>query len=944
MLIPKSYKSWFVLLLIVSSLTLFLKIGTVPPLYPWSDESEIAADAVATLYHRPQLFYPDQLAGGSLAVWLEAGWMALFGKSLLGLRLLNGFISVLTIMGLYLLIQAIPFSPTHKSWLALTAALFMSVSTWVMGLGRIATPNWSLVPLMTVTIGLLFWQIMQKEYNGFNRYHGYLIGLLTGLLFYGYLPGYLAALIIPLFLVTNRLSPQPKLPLESRSFIISSLLATLVAAPILIYFALHPDTLLQRPQQLSQTNELGLSSWGQSTLDFLATFGFWPSWLLQGKFDSLAFDPVTTILFVIGWFIALARWRNPAYRFITIWWLVMIAPAFLSRSASQGFIFEVWRRGIGAQPVSFIFPAIALVEVLSLSNKKSLQFALTALTIVSSATLGYWLYFMQWANSPVISSLFAPGPVQLITWINEHQQSDTLFLFPTRPNVSPTTRPELFTVRYMADDLTHVAFPVMNETDIEANLTTWLDNPVISTVHLMQLDRLPIDPKHYFGYALSGRGQQVGQQKLPDYTVTTYQLSSLYRVSNHIKAEPETVTFGNELQLVSQQIQPILSGQALAVAIKWLKLNDNATDYNSRLSLHDSAGHEVAQIDQPLLSASSYETSTTWSAGTASTIYYTLAIPPDLPPVTYTLQIVAYQADNGQPLAPIGGNIDLSYNLIEVTLPPQPQPIQAADLPIPTRLDATFANGLQLLGIAPPNREGSIRPGDTLPLSLWWRATQPLTTQIGLILALSQPNQPPIILAQPPQALIADFPTSAWAQSQIYRGNYQTRLPATVASGDYALALRLFDLDTLQPLGEQLLTPIQVTARPHVFTAKPLAQTIEQNFSELIRLRGAEFTLKTDTLTVKLQWQALSEITHSYKMFLHLLDAQGQIVTQLDTLPQQGAAPTTSWLPDEIITDELTMPIPHLPNSYRLVVGWYDEKSGQRLQSATNDTVILIEK
>jgi len=771
----------------------------------------------------------------------------------------------------------------------------------------------------------------------------YLIGLLTGLLFYGYLPGYLAALIIPLFLVTNRLSPQPKLPLEYRPFIISSLLATLIAAPILIYFALHPATLLQRPQQLNQTNELGVSSWGQSTLDFLATFGFWPSWLLQGKFDSLAFDPVTTILFVIGWFIALTHWRNPAYRFILIWWFVMIAPAFLSRSASQGFIFEVWRRGIGAQPVSFIFPALALVEFLSLSNKKPLQFALTTLTIATSATLGYWLYFMQWANSPVISSLFAPGPVQLVTWVNEHQRPDTLFLFPTRPNVSPTTRPELFTVRYMADDLTQVAFPVMNETDIEANLATWLDNPAISTVHLMQLDRLPIDPKHYFTYALSGRGRQVGQEKLPDYTVTTYQLDRPQRFLKPLRSET-IVTFGNELQLVSQQIQPILPGQALAIAIKWLKLNNNTTNYNSRLSLHDSAGHEIAQVDQPLLSAESYETSATWSAGTDSTIYYTLSIPPDLPPVTYTLQIVAYQADNGQLLAPIGGNIDLSYNLAAVTLPPQPQPVQAVDLAIPTPLETTFANGLQLVGVAPRSQAGTIRPGDTLPLSLWWRATQPLTTHIGFMLALSQPDEPPIILAQQPQALMADFPTSAWVQSQIYRGNYQIRLPATVTSGNYTLALRLFDLDTLQPLGEQLLTPMQVTARPHVFTAKPLAQLIERDFEHIIRLRGAEFALKTDALTVKLQWQVLSEITHSYKMFLHLLNAQGQIITQLDTLPQQGAAPTTSWLPDEIITDELTMPIPHLPDSYRLVVGWYDEKSGQRLQSATSDTVILIEK
>ena len=67
--------------------------------------------------------------------------------------------------------------------------------------------------------------------------------------------------------------------------------------------------------------------------------------------------------------------------------------------------------------------------------------------------------------------------------------------------------------------------------------------------------------------------------------------------------------------------------------------------------------------------------------------------------------------------------------------------------------------------------------------------------------------------------------------------------------------------------------------------------------------------------------------------FVHLLGADGRLVAQQDTVPCNNECPATSWLPGEILTETATLTLPNnLPGGvYRLVVGWYDLDSQQRL-------------
>jgi hypothetical protein len=51
-------------------------------------------------------------------------------------------------------------------------------------------------------------------------------------------------------------------------------------------------------------------------------------------------------------------------------------------------------------------------------------------------------------------------------------------------------------------------------------------------------------------------------------------------------------------------------------------------------------------------------------------------------------------------------------------------------------------------------------------------------------------------------------------------------------------------------------------------------------------------------------------------------------------VPLNGAAPTSSWTPGEIITDDLTLEVPPdaAPGPYSLLLAFYQPETGQRLR------------
>jgi 4-amino-4-deoxy-L-arabinose transferase-like glycosyltransferase len=104
-----------------------------------------------------------------------------------------------------------------------------------------------------------------------------------------------------------------------------------------------------------------------------------------------------------------------------------------------------------------------------------------------------------------------------------------------------------------------------------------------------------------------------------------------------------------------------------------------------------------------------------------------------------------------------------------------------------------------------------------------------------------------------------------------------------------------------------------------------------------VRLRGYRLWDKRvkrgDILRLTLEWESLSALKQDYKVFVHLLDREGNLVAQRDSMPVGGQRPTTSWHTGEQISDNygVMIPVNAAPGLYQLVVGMYSESTGERL-------------
>jgi hypothetical protein len=88
-----------------------------------------------------------------------------------------------------------------------------------------------------------------------------------------------------------------------------------------------------------------------------------------------------------------------------------------------------------------------------------------------------------------------------------------------------------------------------------------------------------------------------------------------------------------------------------------------------------------------------------------------------------------------------------------------------------------------------------------------------------------------------------------------------------------------------------------------------------------------------DTLHLLLVWRPRQHLTTDYKVFVHLVDAAGQLVAQWDGLPCLNTCRTSQWTVGVSVRDHILLRIPEdvPPGQYSLLAGLYNETTGERL-------------
>ena len=132
-------------------------------------------------------------------------------------------------------------------------------------------------------------------------------------------------------------------------------------------------------------------------------------------------------------------------------------------------------------------------------------------------------------------------------------------------------------------------------------------------------------------------------------------------------------------------------------------------------------------------------------------------------------------------------------------------------------------------------------------------------------------------------------------------------------------------------------------SRERHFDVPEVTHAVDATFGNEIALLGYDLNpnqvVAGKPLTLTLTWKTLKPIRHSYTVFNHLVTPGGTLLAQQDGLPYEGRAPTTCWVPGEVVTDTFVLVVPTGAeiDQARLLTGLYRWETGERLAVTGSD-------
>ena len=379
-------------------------------------------------------------------------------------------------------------------------------------------------------------------------------------------------------------------------------------------------------------------------------------------------------------------------------------------------------------------------------------------------------------------------------------------------------------------------------------------------------------------------------------------------------------SFGDDLKLKQVAAWPakLTTDQLALLRLGWELARPIEHDLSVSVRLVDSDGAIWMHQETPLQDSTGVLSTTAWVLG------------PALPPGDYHWQITVDNQSIGTSL----GLADLPP--FRIDRPDHPVPLSSLVLEGRPAAQPGI-DGWELVGYASAVRKA--QPGALVTASLFWRATRNVT----------QPTEARFQLRDRQGAIVAEqtvtLPRDA-RMDDLIESRPGLELPFRLADGRYEFFIVGGNAVSLGQL--------DVRGRTRNYTVPAIAHRRQVQLGDSIELLGydlgAEQARPGDQIHLKLIWRAKKQVSQSFKVFIHVVDAGGKLLVQKDGVPGNWSLPTDTWVASEVIVDPYVIPIPPeaTPGNYRVQVGLYDPTSGQRLLAIeagsrlTDDSIPLL--
>lgn len=678
----------------------FHRLSELPPgLYP--DEALDGALALSVLQGEHAVFFPVDNGREASAIYALAFTTAIFGRTLLAMHLPTALGSAALVFAVFWLGQLL-FGRTESGraspWQGLliggVSAGLLAVSLGQTVIGRTA---YSKVTHMTLLLCLCFaflWQGWSKpastahpdrerESRTAAEQRGWwwflLAGVCAGLLPYTYIPArftpflflaYGLTFLAPLH-ASNRYRARAELPWAA----VFAGVTGLVAAPILVYFVLHPDHFFLRSSEVSLVTAGGgplavLGALLVNLWDHLLAFGVRgdPNW--RHNYPTQPMLPIWAApFFWLGVGIAIRRWRRPAYRLLLLWILVLLLPAVLSRDDTVPHFLRL----NGAVPAVYLLVGVGMWEAFRFlqdrfrwSGQPVPALAMGAAVTVSILFQGvftYDTYFRLWASEPEMHKSYRPIWTSLINTLNEQPPNPSvLYLVPSLRGP--------FDLRYLYHGAAPTRVVDAASPDLAKEVeSAYADAGIVSTVRVVEwnaYNREIEDDVDSILYLLNKYGSYLKSEDFAEFQLHSFtDISSAAPWTFYDYLEPLAVEYDGGIALqglalgqgtAQQSTQFPLEtdrDQPLWVALQWGTAPGLKIDYAISLRLYDEVGERHFQKDLVLRDFSFAPTSR-WPGQHAVDTMIQLQMPAGLPAGEYLLKVIVYDTETLVPTVVVG--------------------------------------------------------------------------------------------------------------------------------------------------------------------------------------------------------------------------------------------------------------------------------------------------
>jgi hypothetical protein len=225
-------------------------------------------------------------------------------------------------------------------------------------------------------------------------------------------------------------------------------------------------------------------------------------------------------------------------------------------------------------------------------------------------------------------------------------------------------------------------------------------------------------------------------------------------------------------------------------------------------------------------------------------------------------------------------------------------------------------------------------------LTLYWESQRVPSSDYAVELVLTDPRGAPAgtITNRAPGLSI----TSRWQAGQLVRDAYTLPLTGAPKPSGYYITVGVLDAETGGDL-RLLDAPDETIVASALGTVKvpPVAAGLTGDaiarFGGAIELEGAQVPVQARVgtpVTITLNWRSLTAVTTDYTVFIHLLDADGELADTGDGPPCAGLYPTSFWSPGERIVDDHQWQANVAPGEYQVLCGLYQGSTGERLPAS----------